>query len=290
MIVNRNAGGHGVYGDAERAATRLRDRGISVRIETTGSVKEAEELVRSACHEVGCVVAVGGDGTLRGIVDAVGNEPLPVGVIPRGTANVMAHELGVPLTPERAADALADGVPRLLDLGRIHGGGSFLAMLGVGFDGQIVQGVQPGRFKICRMGLAALKNVCNPSLQPLRVIVDGEEDTEAKFSVVVANTRNYGGWFSLCPDARPDDGRFHYVGLKRPNRTSLMRLVVAATRRRPTGRSTATYGEGREFVIESLGPEEVPIQADGDPCGTTPVRLSIEPQAVAIIAPKGATS
>lgn len=284
MIVNRHAGRRGVRRDADRAAARLKEQGVSVVLQATGSAEEAARVIEQAKDSVGCVVAVGGDGTLRGVVDAT-HGLLPVGLIPRGTANVVARELKIPLDPRRAADNLATGHTRRIDLGHIEGRGTFLAMVGVGFDGQVVTGVHPGRMKAARMGLSAMSALLRPALPPLDVTVDGTRLDVTAFGVVAANTRNYGGWFAACPSALPDDGVLDTMLLLRRDRRALLRSGLAVVRRREGSPAIVSYGRGTHIEVTSRNGAESPVQADGDPCGTTPIRLSIEPGAVAIIAP-----
>lgn len=284
MIVNRQAGRRGVRRDADRAAERLKERGVAVDLQATSSAEEAAGIIDQAKSGYSCVVAVGGDGTLRGVVEAA-KGVLPVGLIPRGTANVVARELSLPLDPRRAADNVAAGHIRNIDLGHIEGRGTFLAMVGVGFDGKVVNGVPPGRMKVARMGLAALGALLRPNLPRLAVTMDGVPVDGGAFGVVAANTRNYAGWFVACPAAQPDDGVLDTMILHRGDRRALLRFGLAVARRREGSPRVISYGRSSQIEIESLSEFESPVQADGDPCGTTPVTLSIEPGAVAIIAP-----
>lgn len=289
MIVNRQAGKRGVRRDADRAAARLRERGVDVQLEATGSAQEARTIIAQARSEVRCVVAVGGDGTLRGVVDSAAGE-VPVGLIPRGTANVVARELGIPLDPTGAADLLADGTPRRLDLGRIEGRGTFMAMVGVGFDAAVVEDVRPGRWKALRMGISAVRQFVSPNLPELAITVDGAPVEGPAFATVIANTRNYGGWFAACPDAVPDDGRLDTMTLLRRDRRALARAGFAIVRKRPGNEGFTRYGKAETVEIDTTDGSRAPVQADGDPCGTTPIRISIAPGAVAIIAPGGRPS
>lgn len=284
MIVNRSAGRRGVRADADKAAARLKDRGADVAVEPTGSAEEARAIIEDAREEAGCIVAVGGDGTLRGVVDAVEGR-CPVGVIPRGTANVVARELSIPLEPKRAADLLVDGAPRSLDLGRIEGRGTFLAMVGVGFDAAVVESVGPGAFKALRMGLSAVRHILSPRLPELAITIDGVRSADPAFAAIVANTRNYGGWFAACPNALPDDGLLDAMTILRGTRRVLMRAGIAILRQRTASASFARYTTATTVEIDTLDGSAAPVQADGDPCGTTPIRVSIAPGAAAIIAP-----
>jgi len=212
-----------------------------------------------------------------------------VGLVPRGTANVVARELGIPLDPRGAADEIARGQVRQIDVGHIEGRGSFLAMVGVGFDGQVVQGIRPGPMKAARMGISALGAVCRLNLPALQVSIDGVTVQSPVYSVIASNTRNYGGWFAACPEARPDDGLLDAMLLQRPDRRALLRIGASIVRKRRGSPAIVGYERGRDLLISAQNGTGVPVQADGDPCGTTPIRISIRHRAASIIAPERAT-
>ena len=128
MIVNGQAGRRGVRRDADRVASRLQDQSVEVDLQLTGSAEEAARIIAEAEARVNAIVAVGGAGTLRGVISAPSPQ-VPVGLVPRGTANVVARELGIPLDPRGAADEIARGQVRQIDVGHIEGRGSFLAMV-----------------------------------------------------------------------------------------------------------------------------------------------------------------
>jgi diacylglycerol kinase family enzyme len=158
-------------------------------------------------------------------------------------------------------------------------------MVGIGFDGQVVQGIRPGPMKAARMGLAAVGTILRLRLPALSVNIDDVPVPGPVYSVIVANTRNYGGWFAACPAAKPDDGLLDALMLRRNDRRALIRTGAAIVRRREAPRHVVAYEQGHTIEITSLNGREAPVQADGDPCGTTPIRLSVRYRAAAIITP-----
>ena len=282
FVVNRRAGRPGILEAAEAARRRLEARGQRAHLHPTDSAEAARALVQST--DLGTLlVAVGGDGTLRNLATATLDTPRPLGLLPRGTANVVARELGIPFAPKKAADLLLDGAPRRLDLGRL-GDGAFLAMVGVGLDGRIVEGVGPGRFKMARMAWSTVRTLISPKLRPLRITADGAEVPEA-MSAFVCNTRNYGGYFALCPEARADDGRLEIFGLKSSGFGGLLRALLAASRGRHVAPSLGHYAAGTTIEIAATDGSQVPVQADGDFVGHTPVQIKLQAGAFQLIAP-----
>jgi len=155
------------------------------------------------------VVAVGGDGTVRGCAEGLAGTGVPLGIVPHGTANLLARTLGVPLHHPRAAlhAALHPGsATRAIDLAIVDGV-PFTAMTGMGLDAAVVAGTrlkhQFGWFAYAMSGAAHL------TASPTRftISLDGGEPFEREARcVVVGNSGLLPGGFSLLPDARVDDG------------------------------------------------------------------------------------
>ena len=283
MVVNGRAGNAAGVATAEVAATRLDAHGIRVLLKPTQSADEANDLITSHRSKVESVVAVGGDGTVRGILPGVMESGLPIGLIPRGTANVVARELGISRKPEEAADALAHGQPLPWDLG-IANDHYFLAMVGAGIDAEVVQRVGPQSPKLVRTVLGTASQWIRASTYDLEVLRDGQLVQDPVKSVVLCNTKNYGGWFSLAPNARPDDGKLEMVSFLRTDRRALIRVVSAAARKKPIAQSLLQITQGTEFEIRSKDPNvRVPVQADGDPLDELPLSVKLKPGALRII-------
>lgn len=247
------------------------------------SADAAGTAAGEASLECDAVVAVGGDGTLRTVLDAL-RRPVGVGVIPIGTANVVARELGIPLDPEGAAAAVAGGRTRLLDVGEANGR-HFLAMVGVGFDAEIVAAVHGRRGGPIRMSdfvVPTWRAWTAPPRARLRLSSDGNEVAARLQDVIVCNVRNYGAYFSVTPAARPDDGRLDWVARGPSGFGSALAWAVAALRRRPAG--FLHYGQAAALQIDAIG-DPVPVQIDGDPAGTTPLSLRILASAARLFVP-----
>jgi diacylglycerol kinase family enzyme len=162
----------------------------------------------AALDGIDLVVAVGGDGTVRGCAEGLAKTGVPLGIVPHGTANLLARTLRVPGHPRAALAVALDsgGVDRTIDLA-VADDVPFTAMAGMGLDAAVVAGTrlkhQFGWFAYAMSGAVHL------TLPPTRfsIRLDGRAPVERTArSVVVGNSGLLPGGFSLLPDARPDDG------------------------------------------------------------------------------------
>ena len=183
---------------------------------------KAEAGVSAACGAaldgVDLVVAVGGDGTVRGCAEGLARTGVPLGVVPHGTANLLARTLHIPGQPRAAlAVALAaGGVDRTIDLA-VADGVPFTAMAGMGLDAAVVAGT---KLKHQFGWLAyAMSGAVHLTLPPVRFTIrldDGAPIEREARSVVAGNSGLLPGGFSLLPDARLDDGLLD-VGVLAPH-------------------------------------------------------------------------
>jgi diacylglycerol kinase (ATP) len=284
LIINPISG----CGDAIRAAkltaALLERAGVRVRQHVTAAAGEARRFAAELDPDCDTVVTVGGDGTLNEVLTGLGRD-LPVGLVPIGTANVVSRELRIPLNPKHSAQLLLDGVAKPIDVGRINDR-RFVAMVGAGIDGAIVQAIAEARKGTIRKWsyvMPSLKALFGFQPRPIRVTVDGRRIERDFYAVFVTNTRNYGGFFSVTPAASMDDGALNWAGQTSPKRSSLLRFAIAALRKKELPASAASYGVGRTFVLEAAGPDRVPVEVDGDFFGWLPVTIEIMPGAARII-------
>jgi diacylglycerol kinase family enzyme len=183
---------------------------------------KAEGGVSAACGATldgaDLVVAVGGDGTVRGCAEGLAGTGVPLGVVPHGTANLLARTLRIPGQPKAAlAVALAaGGVDRTIDLA-VADGMPFTAMAGMGLDAAVVAGT---KLKHQFGWLAyAMSGAVHLALPPVRFTIrldDGAPFEREARSVVAGNSGLLPGGFSLLPDARLDDGLLD-VGVLAPH-------------------------------------------------------------------------
>jgi diacylglycerol kinase (ATP) len=264
----------------------LMANGIHIELAETHRPGHAEALAREAALlGAPIVVAAGGDGTIAEVANGLLGSSARLGVIPLGTANVMAHELALPFEPRAVAAALAFGRTRLLWPGLARGTNGarlFVQMLGVGFDAQVVHRL-PARLKRGfgrgAYALQALRELACYCYSPIHIYLDGKE-TQA-FSVVVSKGRLYGGSFLLAPSACPAEPGFSVVLFDKSGIGAPL-LYGAAL---PFGLLCRMPGvrQVRARQIELMGNVVLPAQADGDPAGWTPISITDAPAAIPVV-------
>ena len=250
--------------------------GVRVDLARTRRKGHATELAREAARSgAGLVVAAGGDGTVAEVTAGLLGSPARLGIIPLGTANVLAHELGLPMQPRAVAAALAFGRTRPLWPGLAETGSGvrlFVQMLGAGLDAQVVHALRlPMKRMLGRAAyvLQTLSEAVSYDYMPLRVTIDGREAPAT--SVVVCKGSLYGGPYLLAPGASPCAPGFS-VALFAPGGALATLGFGAALPLNLLPRAPGlTLVRGN--VIEIHADRGIPTQADGDAAGTTPALI-----------------
>lgn len=257
--------------------------------ETMGSEK-LHEVVRAAIERgFEQFVAVGGDGTVSGVASGLVNTGLPLVILPAGTVNALARELGIPIDLEDAADWwLADREIRNIDVLQIKDR-YFLMNVSVGVSAEIVHEVE--RKDINRLGvLAFIRNAFRrrkglPQFR-FQVTIDDTLTYIRASELFIANSGVLLGLksFTLDPDADLDTGRMSvcYARIRTVWEYVRIALKIIAAPREEKHELHCTDAR-REVRIHSNRP--VPIQGDGDKIGSTPVTIKLVPRALHIVVP-----
>lgn len=282
-------------GDKARRFRKHLD-GLAARatLKPTRAAGGARPLAAEAVSEgYELIVAAGGDGTVNEVLNGIGDVPdafsrVRLGVLPLGTVNVLAYELGIPSNLLAASKVLESNRERVVDLPQIDFPATgarrlFTQMAGFGWDARAVQLVDwPLKKKIGRFAYlwAALKAASEPL--PKITVSDGIRCVTGQF-VIVGNGRFYAGRWSLCPEAAWDDGLLEVTVFPRTTWNALVRsgAAILINRLRSLG--------GVEFLrapmLELTSATPAPVQADGEFIGTTPARCSLRPQTLRIVVP-----
>jgi YegS/Rv2252/BmrU family lipid kinase len=286
-----------------RTLARLDALGIPYVVRHTTAAGDARSFARNA--EGFTIVAVaGGDGTINEAANGLaarrrGQGPddkdanpaadPALAVIPFGTANVLAAEIGfTDMTPEAAAEAIACGENRPAWFG-VANGRVFCQMAGVGFDAHVVAGVDP----VLKRRLGKLAYVVESARQLWRyrprtyvVQIDGVRHVAA--SVVIANGRFYAGRFTCAADASIDSPDLKVCLFGRAGRRHVLRYAWGLFAGRLDCFADVTVVSGRNIRIEvrdgGNGAVE-PVQGDGDIIGRLPVDISVAPARLGIVRP-----
>ena len=222
IIGNPNSGRAGDAGYLERFAKILRTGGLSVEVLNTEHPNHATELAARAGDRL--VVAAGGDGTVNEVLNGLA-DGATLGILPLGTANVLARELGLPLDGEAACRRILDGEVSQVDFGVATDANGverrFACMAGIGFDAQVVGTVTPRLKRIFR-GLAFAVTAFRVFFEnrfPKLEIADGDEVHVARFAIV-ANGHYYGGDYRVTGPGLLTSGEFETVLVDRVSNLS----------------------------------------------------------------------
>jgi len=283
FIVNSRARGTGESDFLDRLEKQIRLCGLAHRIVRPERRGHATALAREACAQGAAgVVAVGGDGTIHEVLNGL-DERTPLGILPVGTCNDIARNLGLPADWRTALGIVAAGRTARVDVG-LCGERRFLSVAGTGLDARV--GLQVNRLpRGVRGGLAyhafLFAHLLLSGPQTFRFVLEDEVIEEKAWLVAVANTEAYGGGLRIAPAARPDDGRLHVCVIRNMSRRELIRRFPLVYRgehvTHPLVRSFATRAVELVAVSGSS-----PLIADGEPAGWLPVSLRIRPQAVEV--------
>jgi diacylglycerol kinase (ATP) len=260
--------------------------GIRIELTETHGPDHARALARSAAQGgASMVVAAGGDGTIAEVANGLLGSTARLGVIPLGTANVLAHELALPFAPRAVAAALAFGRTRPLWPGVARSAAEsrlFVQMLGVGFDAHVVHRLPAPLKRACGRGayvLQTLRELVRYRFAPIRLRLDGEE-TEAG-SVIVSKGRLYGGRFLLTSGACAQRPGFSVVLFDHRGPGATL-LYGAALPLHLLGRAPGVR-HVRAGRIDFVDNRAVPAQADGDSAGCTPLSITDAPSPIRVV-------
>lgn len=277
LIVFNPTAGAGRRRRLARALAVLGARGLRPELAETQAPGDARAFAReAAARGIRLVAAAGGDGTIAEVAAGLAGSAASLGVLPLGTANVLAWELGVPAAPEAAAAVLAEGQDQAVwpGIARFGDGSTrlFVQMLGAGFDAAVVAGLEL-RLKR-RLGRAAYvlqtaRELPRYRFPPIGVTLDGAAHQAA--SVIVTKGRLYAGRHLLAPAARPAEPGFQVVLFHRGGAGAALLAGLAL----PLGLVPRLPGveilPARQVAMAGAA---VPVQADGDPAGQLPVAVA----------------
>jgi diacylglycerol kinase (ATP) len=245
---------------------------LETRPDDTGE-RLAREAVRSG---VDLVLASGGDGTVTACVSGVAGSGIPLGVLPCGTGNLLARNLGLPLSLDEALTVALTGSDLRLDVGTANGR-PFVVMAGIGFDAEMLKGASEETKE--RMGpaayvLSALRHLHD---RPTRMVLraDGGPPRRRWASgVIIGNVGSLQGGVRLLPGAVPDDGVLDVAVLAARGWTGWFRLAADVLLRRSTGRLTQLTC--RELLVDAGHAR--PWEVDGEVAGRTrQLRVTLQP-------------
>jgi YegS/Rv2252/BmrU family lipid kinase len=273
------------------ARRRLEARGYRVTVENTHATGDGERLARAAVKAgVGVVIAHGGDGTAMDVGAALVGTSLPLGLLPGGTGNVLAGNLGIGRSFVAAADTIVAGATRIIDVGRLTtaaGSRYFAVNCAAGFAADLMAGTMQHhkrRYGVAAYVARAIAMTAKLVRAEIRVEVDGAAHEGHAATVIVANCGQIvPGVLSLGDGIAPDDGVFDVAVLDATSYASALRLVWSMLQRRSGADSGITFYRGRAVRV-SCEPV-LQVEADGEALGATPMTVELIPRALTVLVP-----
>lgn len=291
LVITNPAAARTQHADLQAVLREFASAGWRAEVLATGGPGDARRLAAYGVDEGVDVVAVfGGDGTAMQAAAALVGSPVPLGIIPGGTGNLLAGNLRIPASPVRAVRAIVRGTARPFDLGRVEREGEtqyFAVACGAGIDAMVMASTTSSEKR--RWGMAAyaastIRLIGEIRSAEHRLVVDGREYEANAALVLVANCGEViPPFIRLKSDIRPDDGLLDVIVIRADSVVESVQAVwdLLLEGGQPDG--LVGYARGSEILIES-DPLR-PVEIDGEVHGTTPIAVSVVPNAIRVMAP-----
>ncbi|MEM1158101.1 MAG: diacylglycerol kinase family protein [Verrucomicrobiota bacterium] len=270
---------------ARKSIPVIRDAFRDAEFIETERAGHATDLAVEAGKRFRKVLAAGGDGTINEVANGLAHTDAALGILPIGTVNVFAMELGISTRLEKAIQVIKRGKVRQVDLAKANDR-FFVQLAGVGLDAETVRMTNNESKKA--LGplsyLMTLTQVVGQVASPLKICNGHEEPLEGTF-VLIGNGRHYGGPFNFFPEAQLDDGLLDICVFHRLSHFDLLRyfrgILVNGGHTKFTD---VTYFKTDHIEI-SGGLHEAPFEVDGEFHGNCPVKFSVAPRALKVLVP-----
>ena len=289
-----------------QAAAVLRAAGLEIELTPTLGPAMAHQLAEQAATSgADFILACGGDGTVNEVLNGLANRKVPLGILPGGTANILAREVGLPLDPVRAAAQFAGWSPRRIPLGKAtwrtdgvspNGAASqngssaryFISVAGIGYDAQVVYKLSLKMklsWGVVGYILEALRQAFRYPFQRFSCRTDDGPERIATFAAA-QRARNYGGWLHLAPNARYFHDHFNLCLFKSMNRARYFLYAALVLARQHLRLEDVELVEARKLCCAALAASDIiRFELDGELAGTLPATFEIVPDALTLLVP-----
>ena len=266
-------------------------KGYEVRVSHTTSLENACELATDAAVDFHCamVVAAGGDGTVREVAHGLEGSDKPLLIVPCGTENLLANELGFDEKLNTIIKTFEAGYIRSLDLGNANGK-CFTSIAGFGFDGKVVELVSQqrhGHIDYSDYIWPIWRAFWNYKFDAMKVELDGKELFDGQGLVFVGNISRYAIGLQILRHADFSDGLLDVCIYKCASHPHLLKHSVMTALKRHAFSGDVIYRQGRDITVSSES-SRIKTEIDGDPGPDLPVQIKVIPQAVNCVVPEGA--
>lgn len=285
FVINPVSGGKKKADPETMVRDFFRDRNEAIEIYRMGGQHDAASLKHYIERwQPHCVVAAGGDGTVKLVAGQLLHSGIPLGILPAGSANGMAAELGLPAALEDALQVILEGRQRQIDVIAINEGEICIHLGDIGLNALLVRNFeQRGVRGKLGYALAVIKTLWQRQLMTVQLQHNGTQITRHAFMIVLANARMYGTGAAINPDGDPGDGIFEVVILRRLSVPELLKMLF---RHKPFDPEKTEVIPARSVTISTR--RKAHFQVDGEYLGkVSEVKAKILPGALGVMVRKG---
>lgn len=275
----------------DRAREDLKHVASDVQFIATCGPRTAGQLALDAIAAgADLIIAAGGDGTINEVINGLANSPVPLGILPAGTANVLASEVGLKRNLAAAAKQMAGCMPERVPLGMVQFPSGekrhFLLMAGVGFDAEIIYHLSAnwkeklGKFSYFLGGIRRI----GKRLSEFEVRIDGVA-RPCTFALI-SKVRNYGGDFEIASEVRLHDEAFEVILFEGTNSWRYLLYLVGVATRHLAHTPGVCFSRATTMELSARTEKGVYLQVDGELLGKLPARISMGSDYITLLLPK----
>ena len=293
-------------GEIRQVAEILRKMGMELEVSATSGPGAASRLARKAAtRHTDAVLVCGGDGTINEVINGLAGSQVPIGLLPGGTANMLAREIGIPLNPVRAAAEFSRWSPRRIPLGKatwcadgVATNGAlaqneqptryFMSVAGIGYDAYVVYKLSPQMKSSWGVAGYIMEALRQAFRYPFQGFICRADDGPQRIATFAAAQRagNYGGWLHLTPEARFLDDRFTVCLFKSHNRVRYFLYAALVVARQHLHLGDVELVEARRLCCApQVSGETIRFELDGELVGALPATFEIVPEALTLLVP-----
>ncbi len=270
--------------------TQLLESGFEIVNDRDYRCDEFSSAIESHAGKIDFVAVAGGDGSMNAALKGLLKTNVPLAVIPLGTSNNLARNIGVALDPEAAIRALSEGHPKEIDLGTVNGI-PFFIVAGMGISTKVNREVPPElkrQWGMLAYVITAFKTY--KRYRPFRaeITTEGTGDLCVRsLQISVCNGQFFGSGLTVAEDATIQDGKFHLCSVQVEKWTEIPRAILGMKTGRHDGKVATLLLESADFRIKTN--HRMKIDVDGEIMTETPAHFRVLPKAVRVIAPQPAS-
>lgn len=284
LLIINPAAGRRRGSPLEEIQSALTQPFVDLSVHLTSGPGDATVAARLAVSEgFELVVAAGGDGSINEVANGLVGSETELGIVPVGTENVLARELGVPLEPRAACRHLLDTVARRIDVGKVNDR-YFVCFAGIGFDAHVAHHLSPERKKAMGAAgyfLTSFERIAGYRKEPrtVTVVADGQEISSSYWMILVSNIQNYGGGLKPAPRASLEDGLLDLCVYPKVGYPATVWQLLTTAQGRHVDLPGMLCLQAKRIELVTDPVEQV--QLDGDPwTGHTPLVIEVVPKSL----------